>query len=653
MKQHIVYIAMASALLSACGGDNSSSNPPVVIQPVITAAPVINAAKAFSGSLTKGSDDNFARYLKNGVYASTVHQDPTMMPTWEFSADASSAQRSYSTTNTQEVGVDEADRIEYNGDTLFIAAYPDWQRGEEAPYIRVMSRQQDFSLTESARLPLSSSGNINGLYLQQDRLAAVSSSYPMMTIDVMFFAPGQSFDSKIGVAIYDVANVAEPATVDELQVDGWLLSSRRIDNYLYLVSSYTASMPELAYAGEDKDQQLTNYLSVNKASTADLMPKLYRNGIAENLNQPEDCYYPAEATEADGYAALLTVVKIDLDNPSDVQSLCMSVNADTMYMSEQAMYLTSSVDNSTVLHKVSFDPQLDYQASGQVKGIINWRGYGHLRLSEHNDVLRVVTSDYQQRDPDHRLFMLSQQNNELVTVASLPNEAQPQALGKEGEDIYAVRFFDDKGYIVTFERIDPLYVLDLADPQHPFVAGSLEVPGFSNYLHPLANGYLLGVGQQVNPQAVPENGEQPLSTPVEEGMKVSLFDVSDSAAPIEVNTIVKANSYTPVEWDYRALSVLQQQSQYQFALPIEQWQTSSDPNIKLWQPRNALLMLDVDTDAGSMHELTQLEAKVDKDTYIYGGDDRSVIHGEHVYYIHGNQVWHGLWQAESELDGPY
>ncbi len=386
------------------------------------------------------------------------------------------------------------------------------------------------------------------------------------------------------------------------------------------------------------------------------MPKIYRNGDQGTaLNSTEDCAIPAQATEKDGYAHLLTVSRINLTDPSDIQSSCISSVASMLYMSEANLYLSSSVDNQTVLHKVALDANLTYQATGKIDGIIGWRGAPNLRLSEQNDNLRIVTSDYTSGEPEHKLSILSQQGSELTILATLPNDTSPEPIGKPGEDIYAVRFLGDRGYIVTFERIDPLYVLDLADPSTPKVLGALEIPGFSSYLHPLDNGYLLGVGQQVNINNIPENGEVTDEPVTQEGMKISLFNVSDPTNPVEVNSIVKPSSYTPVEYDYRALSVLNNDGSYQFALPIESWNTPSDELVHFWAPSNSLMLLEVDTTSNSPELIQRSEVRPDvsEQPYAYGWEDRSVIHGNNVYYIHGNQVWHTTWAEDAEVFGPF
>jgi uncharacterized secreted protein with C-terminal beta-propeller domain len=89
-----------------------------------------------------------------------------------------------------------------------------------------------------------------------------------------------------------------------------------------------------------------------------------------------------------------------------------------------------------------------------------------------------------------------------------------------GERIYATRFLGDKGYLVTFVQVDPLFTLDLSEPTNPQIVGELKIPGYSAYLHPLDENHLLAVGRHGN-----DRGRL-------NGLAVNLFDVSDFANPI-------------------------------------------------------------------------------------------------------------------------
>jgi uncharacterized secreted protein with C-terminal beta-propeller domain len=345
---------------------------------------------------------------------------------------------------------------------------------------------------------------------------------------------------------------------------------------------------------------------------------------------------------------------VNMEVPDDISASCVSTMADLLYMSKDNLYVVSTLDNQTVLHKIRLDASLSYQASGSVNGVIGWNGPRQLRLSEQDNYLRIVASDYTGSMPVHQLSVLTQQGNSLNVVATLPNRDAPEVLGKPGEDIYAVRFFGNRAYVVTFERIDPLYVIDIENPLSPTILGTLEIPGYSSYLHPMDNNFLLGVGQHVNRSDIPENGTVAFEPPTREGVKISLFDIADPSHPREVNSIVMAQSYTPVEYDYRALTVLNNDGHYQFAMPVEQWGLVKD-EFDYWLPQSSLLLLDVDTSSASAQlSLTnQLKIRSDSDHYVFGGEDRSVIHGEHVFYAHGNQLWQSLWQENSPLIGPF
>ena len=652
-------ILMAVFVLAGC-----SDNTQIIVEPNIempTEAPQLNSATSFDGPLVKAGQLSVSRFIKNGIYSSLFDYANTYKEVLaEQVVSQDSANSNFSSTNTQESGVDEADRIEYDGNILYLAAYPQWFNGfTYQSKVRVLERQNDFSLNWVADLPLrDENSNIQGLYQHKDRLAVMSINTQIHTFDTLSSAPApwSPNEQRLTLDIYDTSIPSSPSTVSNIQIEGAMISSRRIDDNLYVVTSYTAYIEGLDPNARTDEELLANYLIILNTPDTQLMPKIYQNGDQGTpLNSTGDCVIPAQATDKDGYAHLLTVSRINLTDPNDIQSSCISSVANMLYMSGSNLYLSSSLGNQTVLHKMSLDANLTYQATGKVSGIIGWRGSPNLRLSEQDNNLRIVTSNYGTGVPEHRLSILTQQGNALITLATLPNDIFPEPIGKPGEDIYAVRFLGDRGYIVTFERIDPLYVIDLADPSNPRVLGALEIPGFSSYLHPLDNGYLLGVGQQVNANVITENGEVTDQPVTQEGMKISLFDVSDPTTPIEVNSIIKSNSYTPVEYDYRALSVLNDNGKYQFALPIESWNMPSDESVGFWVASNSLMLLEVDTTSTNAELILRSEVRPDvsEKSYAYGWEDRSVIHGNNVYYIHGNQVWQTTWAKDAAVLGPF
>ena len=156
-------------------------------------------------------------------------------------------------------------------------------------------------------------------------------------------------------------------------------------------------------------------------------------------------------------------------------------------------------------------------------------------MSEHSDVLRVATTTGFDTDSESRVTTLGRRDGRLV------QRGMVAGLGL-GERIYAVRFIGDVGYVVTFRQTDPLYTLDLSDPDRPRLAGELKIPGYSAYLHPIGEELLLGVGQEAT-----DDGQL-------QGLQLSLFDVSDIAQPrrLQKRRLGERWSQSAVEWDHHA-----------------------------------------------------------------------------------------------------
>ena len=129
--------------------------------------------------------------------------------------------------------------------------------------------------------------------------------------------------------------------------------------------------------------------------------------------------------------------------------------------------------------------------------------------------------------------VLRDNGDELETIGSV------DGLGR-GERIYAVRFIEDRGYVVTFRQVDPLYVIDLSDPRRPTVEGELKIHGYSAYLHPVSDDLLLGVGQDAD-----HNGRVT-------GLQASLFDVADPQAPERTDQFTMGDASSELEWDHHA-----------------------------------------------------------------------------------------------------
>jgi hypothetical protein len=193
-----------------------------------------------------------------------------------------------------------------------------------------------------------------------------------------------------------------------------------------------------------------------------------------------------------------------------------------------------------------------YEAHGAVSGWI----LNQFSMDEHEGNLRVaVTSTPPERAPSTAVYVFDM---DLAVIGKIEGIA-------EGEQIFSARFLGDRGYIVTFRLIDPLFVLDLSDPQAPTILGELEIPGVSTYLHPYDETHLIGVGS-----ASCEDAANLWLNCV----KLALFDVSDATAPTLVDEHIVATqggSYSEAQWDHKAFFFSRDLNPDRLVIPVQTW----------------------------------------------------------------------------------
>ena len=253
---------------------------------------------------------------------------------------------------------------------------------------------------------------------------------------------------------------------------------------------------------------------------------------------------------------LVAVVALDLQaDAADFDATITIGQSDTIYANAGSLYVASythgywfwngiaalegeeePVDFS-LIHKFNLaSGDMSYAASGKAPGRI----LNQFSLDEHDGALRVATTSGFGDVSSNGVYVLTEQEGTLAQVGSTTNLAQ-------GEEIYSARFIGDKGYVVTFRQVDPLFTLDLSDPTNPAVVGELKIPGFSTYIHPLDDNHLLTIGRDALDQ-----GDW-----VEiEGIQLQIFDVSDPANPTVAfkNTFGNAGSSSAALYDHRAFA---------------------------------------------------------------------------------------------------
>ena len=429
------------------------------------------------------------------------------------------------------------------------------------------------------------------------------------------------------------------------------------------LSTYWPSTINLPTATTDAQRQ-ANLDALSMTPVGQLLPTFEFNNVREPMVDASTCFIPEDATELTGYSGVVTLTTIDLTNLSDIQSICVNGMYDGIYASQNDVVIFGQnyVENTlgeyseqTVLHHFVFSSDaITYNGSANLSGRLNWN-QPHLRLSLFAETLRVVTTvstqDVEDRF-DHQFYALSlsAQDRTLPVLGQLPNSTFPQEIGKPNEDITAVRLFDERAYIVTFERIDPLYVLDLSEPSQPFIAGELQIPGYSSYLLPLGNEYLLGIGQNIDPNRfVDQVGvTTSIPAPLEEGAKVALFDVSNST-PRLIDEVIYEQGATPAEFDYKAITFLPLSvSDIRIGLPVQSWISDND----VWRNDSRLELLQINLDSGGLlNSYGQIRSSEETQWGVW--NDRAVFTGDDIYYIHQGIVYHALWSDPTTLIGQH
>jgi hypothetical protein len=451
-----------------------------------------------------------------------------------------------SPTNDQEAGVDEPDIVKAAGSTIFTVVDGNTLRAVDTssgtPVLAGQLQLPDGSGDDPAV------GDYQ-LLLAGDRLLAIGSSYG-------YAIPFEDTPtSSPGIAMPDIAypssprmwmveiDISDPSAMSVLRtekVDGSFVSARLTGSTVRVVSSSYPSGP-IPAAGQGKRV-------LPRVTVRDWTTHHTRRG---RLGGCSSVSHPARFSGA----GVLSVSTVDLDRglPAvDVDSVL--TDGDIVYASPSSLYVSTErwldPDGSdqpssgvvTEIHRFDIaDPERTaYAGSGTVDGYM----LSQWSMSEQDGILRVASTTSppfdqtggQEGESESYITALATSGDQLTRVGRVGG------LGR-GEQIYAVRFIGDVGYVVTFRQVDPLYTVDLSDPTDPRVVGELKIPGYSAYLHPVGDGLLLGIGQDADASGRTS------------GLQASLFDVSDPANPVRVDSEgFGSGSSSEVEYDHHAFA---------------------------------------------------------------------------------------------------
>ena len=436
----------------------------------------------------------------------------------------------WSGTNVQVAGIDEGDVVKTDGTYLYIL------RGSKL--ILAQADGRDTKVLSDTKVGVNRSDKNSWknkdpreLYISGDRVAVLSGCSESSEDSSGRWA----YREYTAVDLYDVSDPAHPKQIVSLGQDGWDMGSRLKDGTLYLVTNH----------------YVRNY---DEEAPVTFVPALYRNGEAVPMAAGDVWLCPE--TDSTRY---VVVTAYDLAAGKTAGSQTILGGGDTLYMSRDSIYVANSyyketasaprtesvytvVDHSNraVTDLVRFDLAggLTVAANGTVPGQLD----DQFSMDEYEGCLRLVTTnagydytvyiDKSMGFTNHKWGEDQEETNGLYILDSSLN-----LLGKvddlaPGERIYSARFDGEIAYFCTFRNVDPLFAVDVSDPAAPKVLSALKISGFSDYLHPWADGLLLGAGYEADED-----------TGWSEEIKLVMFDTSDK-------TNVTAKSVKITDLDY-------------------------------------------------------------------------------------------------------
>lgn len=473
-----------------------------------------------------------------GRFRTFAQADGAMVAESVTGTSGGATQKSYSETNVQVEGVDEADIIKTDGDYIYtisnsnlviISAYP----ADEAEILST-TKFEGF--------------NPNEIFIHGDHLMVFGqASYSFEVgepdkpnvgepVEVgismeedMMIAPGYypHYFSTVSVRLYDVSDKEDPELLRDVDFEGSYLTSRKIGEDVYfVVNTYPRHFPEPRPCG-------------------DIMP-LYRD--ADNVDVEQEDFVAIAACTDVGYIMpiqaeqFITIASMSItDEDADVNKEVIVGSGQNVYASLSNLYVAQTTwprytmrgelaedsTQMTVISKFELDDgDVDFIAKGEVKGDI----LNQFSMDEYDEHFRIATtiSGYSNNvdTSTNNMYVLDE---DMDVVGELEGVAP-------GESIYSVRFMGKRGYMVTFRHIDPLFVIDLSDPTDPTILGKLKIPGYSDYLHPYDETHLIGIGKEVDASidADKVHTEGAVYYTAIQGVKLAIFDVSDVEHPIEM-----------------------------------------------------------------------------------------------------------------------
>lgn len=533
----------------------------------------------FAGNLEYADDfaENSSSTLTGGVINESMNEgamtDTTAKPGTSAgnTTEDADTNRNHGTTNTQEQNVDEGDLIKTDGKYLYVT-----RRNNSV--VSIVDIQDD-KLEKVSQIEIKADEDIQEIYLNSKTLIIVGTAYDFTQSEAsentasgarLYGADIAYGIGNLFVKVYDISNAKEPKLVTEYSQQGQYENSRMIGTKLYCVSTY--------------------YVNVARDDYKDYcIPETTINGVCESV--PAGCISVIEDSKSSTYAVITT---LDISKDKAPESEAILGDCDNLYASSQGLFLsendwTEKSEEFTKIYRFEYtETGIEYKCMGKVPGYIK----NQFAMSYDGEYFKIATTKNNAKvDGDAMWMSIDDRTNNLYILNN-----QMQIMGKvedlaKGETIESVRYIGNTAYVVTFRQTDPLFVIDLSDPTNPTVKGELKITGFSEYLHPITNNLLIGVGQ---------DGTE---TGTNDDCKISLFDVSDPNKPFEASKVTVSNGsasvHSPVAYNHKCFVKF---SENEFAVPFMVYTHLSISHSK---PQNFALYIRYKAENGEVTEIAR------------------------------------------------
>lgn len=453
--------------------------------------------------------------------------DAAYSPSTSGSSTAQSPAQDHEDTYKQVDDVDEGDIIKNDGKYIYIAD----------SYNSKISIFETNSGSSELISSISFEDYADNMYLYGDKLAVISSDH---------------YDDKTSCVIYDISDKAEPQKLSSLSQDGYYLSSRAVDDQLYLITNkyadyydssdikYNELIPHVFCSAEGKASDSNGALDIDD---------IY------SVKNPIDPNYVIISSLDIGSTYEITDQKAILGAGTDVY--CTTEN---LYVTNEEY--TSDIEKTHIMKFSLKDGEIDLTAQGDVNGT----AINQYSMDEKDGNLRIATTYFNQNyDECNTVFVLDEQLNVIGNSGKFA----------KNESIQAVRYIGNTAYVITYENTDPLFVIDLSQPTAPEVKGSVNITGFSSMLHPVDENTLIGIGYADEELA---NGQWI------DGVKIVLFDISDSSNPKVLDSLTLKGTYSEAQYNPKAFMVNDDEGYY--AIPISYELSDSNSATKTFKIEN-------------------------------------------------------------------